>query len=66
MQARFRREQRTPIEQAFAKMKAALRRAEARTIESLEHAIGRALDLVTPTDAAGFFRHCGYSLSFLE
>lgn len=49
-----------PIEQAFAKIKAFLRRVEARTPEALENAIGQAIDLITATDAMGFFRHCGY------
>jgi transposase len=50
-----------PIEQAFSKIKAYLRRMGARTKESLEAAIGEALDLVTTSDATGYFRHCGYS-----
>ena len=47
-------------EQAFAKIKAILRRVGARTREALEAAITEAIDLVTTTDAQGFFRHCGY------
>jgi transposase len=50
----------TPIEQAFAKIKAALRRIAARTREALEAAIAQALDHIIPRDAHGFFRHCGY------
>jgi transposase len=50
----------TPIEQAFAKIKAALRRIGARTREALEAAIAQAIDHITPRDAQGFFRHCGY------
>jgi transposase len=50
----------TPIEQAFSKIKAILRRAGARTREALEAAITEAIDLVTTEDATGFFRHCGY------
>ena len=49
-----------PIEQAFSKLKALLRRAEAHTREALIEAMGRALEAVTATDASGFFRHCGY------
>lgn len=52
----------TPIEQAFSKFKARLRRAEARTREALEAAIGAALDEVTAADARACFAHCGYSL----
>jgi transposase len=49
-----------PIEEAFAKLKALLRRAGARTHEALIEAIGRALDAVTASDARGFFEHRGY------
>jgi transposase len=50
----------TPIEQAFSKIKAFLRQAEARTREALEAAITAALATVTPTDAIGWFTACGY------
>jgi hypothetical protein len=49
-----------PIEPAWAKVKAALRRVAARTADTLHGALGPALASVTPQDAAGFFRHCGY------
>jgi transposase len=49
-----------PIENAIAKMKSALRKAAARTVPTLAAAIGTALASVTPSDAVGFFRHCGY------
>ncbi len=51
-----------PIEEGFAKIKALLRRAEARAREALVEAIGRALGAVTAQDARGFFEHCGYCL----
>jgi transposase len=50
-----------PIEQAFSKVKGILRRAGARTRESLIEAMGRALGTVSARDARGFFGHCGYS-----
>jgi transposase len=50
----------SPIEHAFSKLKAALRRAEARTREALEEAIGAALAAITAQDARGWFTHCGY------
>ena len=50
-----------PIEQAFSKVKGILRRAEARTRQSLIEAMGWALSAVTARDARGFFGHCGYS-----
>ena len=51
-----------PIEEAFAKIKALLRKAQARTREALLEAMGRALDAVTASDARGFFEHRGYRL----
>lgn len=50
----------SPIEEAFSKLKALLRRAEARTREALHTAIAHALDRITSQDAHGFFAHCGY------
>jgi transposase len=52
----------SPIEEAFSKMKGILRKAEARSRETLIEAMGRALDAITPQDARGFFEHCGYRL----
>jgi transposase len=51
-----------PIEEAFAKIKALLRRVGARTREALIEAMGRALETVTASDARGFFEHRGYRL----
>ena len=51
----------SPIEPAWAKMKAHLRRIAARTVETLQQALAPALDSITAQDAAGFFRHCGYA-----
>jgi transposase len=52
-----------PIELAFAKLKTALRAAAARTQAALDAAIHAALEAITPTDAHGWFHHCGYSLA---
>ncbi len=49
-----------PIEEAFAKIKNLLRKAEARTRETLLEAMGQAISSVTDEDARGFFQHCGY------
>lgn len=49
-----------PIELAFAKLKAALRRAAARTRADLETAIAAVLDTITAQESANWFRHCGY------
>ena len=50
-----------PIEPAWAKVKAGLRRVAARTADALHQALGPALASVTAQDAAGFFRRCGYN-----
>ncbi len=50
----------TPIEPAWAKLKAELRRVAARTTDALHQALGPALDTITAQDTAGFFRHAGY------
>jgi transposase len=49
-----------PIEVAFSKIKALVRKEGARVREALVEAIGRALAAVTPEDAAGWFAHAGY------
>lgn len=52
-----------PIELAFAKLKTRLRQVAARTSATLVAALGAALAAITPTDARGFFAHCGFPLS---
>jgi len=52
-----------PIEQAFAKIKAAVRRAEARDIEALVAAAKPAVAAVTAADARGFYDAAGYPLA---
>jgi transposase len=49
-----------PIEEAFAKLKALLRKAEARSREVLIEAMGQALGMLTARDARNFFEHRGY------
>lgn len=49
-----------PIEEAFSKIKALLKKAAARTKEALLEAIAEALSAVTPEDAQGWFAHCAY------
>lgn len=51
-----------PIEEAFSKIKQLVRKAGARTRETLVEAIAAALSAITPEDAAGWFSHCGYEL----
>jgi transposase len=50
----------SPIEQAFAKLKNAWRQAAARTADTLVDTICTSLPTITPSDAASFFRDCGY------
>ena len=49
-----------PIEEAFGKMKALIRKVEARSREALLEVIGAAISAITDQDARGFFEHCGY------
>jgi transposase len=49
-----------PIEEAFSKVKALVRKEGARLSEALVEAIGRALAAVRAEDAAGWFAHAGY------
>jgi transposase len=49
-----------PIENAFAKLKALLRKAAERTGEGLWTAIGRLVDVFTPTECANYFAAAGY------
>lgn len=51
-----------PIEEAFSKVKALLKKAAARTKEALMEAMAGALAAVTPEDARGWFAHSGYEL----
>jgi transposase len=51
-----------PIEAMWSKVKESLRAAAARTVVALEAALADALARVTPADARGFFRGCGYAL----
>ncbi len=50
-----------PIEQAFAKLKAHLRKAEERSIPALWDRIGKTLDTFSATECQNFFRHAGYA-----
>jgi transposase len=49
-----------PIEEAFSKVKAFLRRAQARTDDALRAATWAALASITLADITGWFSHCGY------
>jgi transposase len=49
-----------PIENAFAKLKALLRKTAERTIDGLWSAIGRFLDLFTRAECRNYFAAAGY------
>ena len=49
-----------PIEMAFSKLKALLRKAAARTISDLWDAIAKALDAFTPYECQNYFAAAGY------
>ena len=52
-----------PIEQAFAKLKALLRKAAERTVDGLWNAIGQLLDLFPPAECANYLSNSGYPRS---
>jgi transposase len=52
----------SPIEPCWSKLKTLSRAAQARTREALDAAIEQVLAAVTPSDARGWFHHCGYAL----
>lgn len=49
-----------PIENAFSKLKALLRKAAERTVEGLWQRIGALLSTFTPKECANFFAAAGY------
>jgi transposase len=51
-----------PIEQSFAKLKALIRKAAARSREALWNAIGRFLSQFDPRECANYFANAGYVL----
>jgi transposase len=52
-----------PIEQAFAKLKALLRKAAPRTVEALWTAIGESLSAYSPSECANYLEDAGYRRS---
>jgi DDE superfamily endonuclease len=56
-----------PIEQAFSKIKNTLRKLGVlRTHEALLEAMEEVLSMVTATDVAGWFEHCGYQVEEVQ
>ena len=50
-----------PIEQAFSKLKAHLRKSAERTIPRLSRRIGALMAAFSPQECANYFRHAGYA-----
>jgi transposase len=50
-----------PIEQVFAKLKAALRKAQALSIETVIQEIARTLPSSSSEECTNYFRHSGYA-----
>jgi transposase len=50
-----------PIEQAFSKLKAHLRKAAETTVPGLLRRIGRVLTTFSPHECRNFLRHAGYA-----
>jgi transposase len=50
-----------PIEHAWSKLKAILKKIGARDLQSLAIALKHSKDLLTQSDLAGWFSHCGYA-----
>jgi transposase len=49
-----------PIENAFAKLKALLRKAAARTLDQLHCAVAAGIDAFSPQECANYFTATGY------
>jgi transposase len=49
-----------PIEQAFAKIKHAMRKAMGRSVEAVESAVAKTLDTITPRECANYLANAGY------
>jgi len=52
-----------PIEMAFSKLKAHLRKAGARTYEQIWKTIGQICDLFSPKECQNYFKACGYEFN---
>jgi transposase len=52
-----------PIEQVFAKLKHLLRKAAARTVDTVCSTIGQLLDAFTPQECRNYFKNAGYDLT---
>lgn len=51
-----------PIEMAFSKLKALLRKAAKRSLDALWATVAEAIKALTPSDCRNYFAHAGYDL----
>jgi len=51
-----------PIELAFSKLKGALRKGAARTVDALLKLIGKLVKSFAPEECVNYFRHAGYAI----
>jgi hypothetical protein len=49
-----------PIEKAFSRLKAMLRKAGEQTVSGLWGLIGKLVDIFQPDECANYFKSCGY------
>lgn len=49
-----------PIEEAFSRLKAMLRKIVERTVSGLWELIGKLVDISQPVECANYFSSCGY------
>lgn len=50
-----------PIENAFSKLKAHLRKTATRTLDTLWNAVRDGIQSISQADCSGFFKHTGYA-----
>ena len=50
-----------PIENAYSKLKALMRKGGARTVDALTKLVGRSIKAFTPAECRSYFRHAGYA-----
>jgi transposase len=49
-----------PIEMVYSKLKTALRKGAARTVDALWKLVGKSIKSIAPHECANYFRHAGY------
>ncbi len=55
-----------PIEKAFSRLKAMLRKAGERAVSGLWGLIGKFVDIFQPDECANYFKSCGYEPEWVE